>query len=110
MNEQDKIFIKEIVRETIKELKRSGMLKNVSDMAYSEATALLRSYYKKGENNKAVAKALKEIEHDTYYKIIPLYFRYGYTVEEISEVFDVEPSTITRNKKRLCLTIYEKIE
>ena len=110
INEHEKEIIQATVQETIKQLKKSGLLKNVTDIAYHEATAALRKHYKDGENNAAVAAALKEIEQDPYFKIIPLYFRYGYTIEEIAEVFDVEISTISRNKKRLSLDIYGLIE
>ena len=110
MNSHEKELIQATVEETIRQLKRNGLLKNVTDLAYHEATAMLREHYKDGENNVAVAAALKEVEADHYFKIIPLYFRYGYTIEEIAEVFDVEISTISRNKKRLSLNIYNLIE
>lgn len=110
MNNHDKEFIQAIVQETIRELKRNGLLKSVSDLAYHDATAMLRKHYQEGENNVAVAEALKEVEADPYFKIIPLYFRYGYTIAEIAEVFDVEITTISRNKKRLSLKIYNLIE
>lgn len=110
MNQNDKEFVQAIVLEIIKQLKRNGLLKSVADSAYHEATAILRRHYKNGENDPAVAAALKQLENDTYYKIIPLYFSYGYTIEEIAEVFDVEISTISRNKKRLSLEIYNMIE
>lgn len=110
MDYQDKLFIREIVKETISELKRTGLLKNVTDLAYSEVTELLKDYYDSGERDSVISKALKELDSDTYFKIIPLYFRYNYTIEQIAEVFDVEISTITRNKKRLCLDIYSLIQ
>ena len=110
ISEHDKELIQATVQETIKQLKRSGLLRSVTDLAYHEATAMLREHYRDGENNTAVAAALKEVESDKYFKIIPLYFNYGYTIEEIAEVFDVEISTISRNKKRLSLNIYNLIE
>lgn len=110
MNEQDRLFVQEIVRETIKELKRSGLLKNISDIAYTEATAILKSYYDDGEKDTAVANAIHEISDDPYYNIIPLYFRYNYTIERIAEYYEVEISTVSRNKKRLCLEIYNQLE
>lgn len=102
--------IRQIVRETIDELKRSGILRSYNEMAYAEVTSVLNAYYDDGECDTAVTEALRKIEGDTYYKIIPLYFSYGYTIERIAEVFGVEVSTITRNKKRLCLAIYNSIQ
>lgn len=102
--------IKLIVKETIEELKRSGILRSYNELAYAEVTSVLTAYYEGGESDTAVTEAIKGIEGDTYYKIIPLYFSYGYTIERIAEVFGVEISTITRNKKRLCLAIYNSIQ
>lgn len=102
--------IKLIVKETIEELKRSGILRSYNELAYAEVTSVLTAYYDDGECDAAVTEALRTIEDDTYYKIIPLYFRYRYTIEKIAEVFGVEVSTITRNKKRLCLAIYNSIQ
>lgn len=114
MTEQERLFVQELVkatvRETIRELKRGGLLKSESDIAYTEATAILKSYYVDGETDTAVASALHELSDDPYYNIIPLYFRYGYTIERIAEYFDVEISTVSRNKKRLCLELYNLIE
>lgn len=105
----DKELIKQIVKETIEELKRSGMLKSYSETAYAEISTILKAYYSDGEIDSEISKALKGIESDPYYKIIPLFFSYEYTIEKIAEVFDVEISTIVRNKKRLCLKIYETL-
>ena len=105
----DRELIREIVLETIRELKRAGVLKNTTDLAYTEAASMLKSFYRRGEDDTAIAAAIKKHEKDFYYKIIPLYFRYSYTIEDIAEVFDVEPSTISRNKKRLCIAIYNEL-
>lgn len=106
----DNDFIKEIVRQTVEELKRSGILKNDNELAYAEITSVLTAYYNEGESDPVITAALKDLEHDTYYKIIPLYFSYNYTIIKIAEVFGVEVSTIVRNKKRLCLAIYNAIQ
>ena len=53
--------------------------------------------------------ALEAIEGDPYAKIIPLYFDYDYKIEELAEQFDCEISTISRNKKRLSLAIYDRL-
>lgn len=110
MNDQDRQFIREIVSETIRELKRTGLLKSVSDLAYVEVSELLKGYYDDGERDRTITDALTAIRDDSYFKIIPLYFSYGYTIERIAEVFDVEISTITRNKKRLCLDVWARIQ
>lgn len=110
MTEIDQASIENIVRETIRQLKKGGLLKDAKDIAYHEITARLRQFYKDGETDQEITDALRKVEEDPYYKILPLYFRYGYTIEAIAETFDVEVSTISRNKKRLSLKIHEILE
>ena len=45
--------------------------------------------------------ALKMIQSDPYYQIIPMYYFEHLTIFEISETFRVSEKTITRNRKRL---------
>ena len=85
--------VKSIVIETIAELKRSGMLK---DNSYEEIS-------KKLKDGKKVD--LTRIKDDPYFDIIQLYFRDGCTNEKIAELLGVDVSTVTRNKKRLCLML-----
>lgn len=106
----DKSEVREIVRETIEELIKRGLLRSYDDLAYPEAATMLKVYYDEGEEDKLIQDALDSISDDPYYKIIPLYFSYGYTLEKLAEIFNVEVSTISRNKKRLCLMIYKKIQ
>lgn len=102
-------LIREIVRMTIEEFKKSGLLKSNDEVAYSEMSVNLRSYYH-GEKTHDITQALKKIESDPYFEIIPLYYQKNNTIERIAEEFGVEVSTITRNKKRLCLLLYNLIE
>lgn len=106
--EENKL-IREIVRMTIEEFKKSGLLKSNDDVAYSEMSRLLHLYYN-GEKRADIREALKQIESDTYSEIIPLYYQRNFTIERIAEILSVEVSTITRNKKRLCLLLYKLIE
>lgn len=103
-------IIKQTVGETIGQLRKQGLLRSASDLSYRKASEMLSSYYAEdGERRRDVTEALKEFERDKYIKIIPLYYYYHYTLEEIAEEFDVEVSTISRNKKRLALAIYNRI-
>ena len=102
--------VRMVVRITIEELKRGGLLKGFSDIAYTEAASLIQAFYEDGETDPVIRKAIEDLKEDQYIKIIPLYFSYGYTIEKIAELFKVEISTITRNKKRLCLAIYNAVQ
>ena len=48
-----------------------------------------------------IDSALKMIQPDIYYQIIPMYYFEHLTIFEISENFHVSEKTITRNRKRL---------
>ena len=50
------------------------------------------------------------MKDDDYFDIIPLYYFTGNTIEHIASGYDVDISTITRNKKRLCYEIYMILE
>ena len=101
-------LIQKIVKATIAELKKSGMLKSSDDIAYREISDVLRSFYH-GDRQPKVRQALQTIEDDPYFEIIPLYFQQHQTIEKIAEILDVEVSTVTRNKKRLCLLVHDYI-
>lgn len=107
MNEQE---VKFIVRETISELKRKGYLKRSDDIAYSEISARLFEYFRNPESDPDIRKALQNVESDQYYKILTMYYRDRFTIDWIAEEFDCEISTIVRNKKRLCLKVYQETE
>ena len=93
---------------TIAELRRQGMLKGERDSAYAKACTALKKHCG-GDHSEAVAQALHDLADDRYFKILPLNFDYGYTIEEIADTFGVEVSTISRNKKRLCLEVYDRL-
>lgn len=95
---------------TIAELQRAGLLKDTRDSAYSDANDLLKRYYEKGEDDPDIKAALAKLEDDRYFKILPLYFGFGYTIDEIADGMEVEASTVSRNKKRLCLEFYKLMQ
>lgn len=86
------------------------MLKSVDELAYSDVSGLLAAYYDGGEQDTQIRAAVEGLKGDYYYKVLPLYFGYKYTIEQIAEEFGVEVSTIVRNKKRLCLQVYNAIQ
>ena len=102
--------IKRIVKETVKELLRSGALLSNNETAYREVSLILYSYYDNGATDQEITAILDNYKSDPYFKIIPLFFDFRYTIESIAQECSVEPSTITRNKKRLCLAIYKDLD
>lgn len=100
----EKDDVKEIVKETIAELLRQDRIK---ENDYFEATQLIADYYA-GRGTPETAQAIKAVSKDAYFKIIPSQFRDGKTIEQLAIAFDCEISTISRNKKRLCLEILRR--
>lgn len=106
----DEQTIRNIVQATITELIKGGLLKSADDLAYAEIKTILTAYYNGGEREAEIRNAIEALRDDPYYKIIPLNFGYGYTLEQIAEALEVETTTIVRNKKRLCLSIYRALQ
>jgi DNA-directed RNA polymerase specialized sigma subunit len=97
------------VHKAICELKAAGFLKDVRQIVHKEISGRLRNYYKGAEDPK-LEEAIEQLKDDDYFDIIPLYYCTGNTIEHIASGYDVDVSTITRNKKRLCFEIYELME
>lgn len=97
--------IKAIVKQTVIELKRSGLLKRSDDVAYSEMSERLFEYFRKPGRDKELEAALDKVRGDYYFGIIQLYYQKKYTIDWIAEAYHCEVSTITRNKRRLCLRL-----
>lgn len=97
------------VQKAIMELKAAGLLKDPSQIVYKEISGRLRRFYS-GEEDPHLQEALEQMKDDDYFDIIPLYYFTGNTIEHIASGYDVDISTITRNKKRLCYEIYMILE
>lgn len=110
MAELNEDAVKIIVKETINELRKNGYLKRSDDIAYSEISARLFEFFKQPESDPDIQRALARIKNDRYYQIITMYYRDRITIDWIAETFGCEISTITRNKRRLCLKIYRETE
>lgn len=104
-------LIKQTVDYTIVKLKLSGLMKDNSQNAFQKTEQVLRNYEElkrshseNGTANKFVNiinDALKSIEDDDYYDIIPMIYFEGQSREDVAEFFDVTVTTISRNKTRL---------
>lgn len=101
--------VKKIVKATIKELRRDGLLKDWRAQAYQDIGERLYRYYG-GAEDADLQAALDDLRSDYYFRVIPLYYGERWTIEALAEQMHVEVSTITRNKRRLCLAIYDTVE
>ena len=106
MNESE---IRKVVKETIRELKRDGLLKDVKTVAYQTTAERLSRHYA-GAEDEELEIALDELRADYYFRVLPLYYGKRMTIEQIAEQMNVEVSTIVRNKRRLCLMLYGLLE
>ena len=109
LDDEVKRLIEQTVKEAMSQFKRAGLLKDSDNVAYSDASSLIASFYAAGEKDQSLAYAISGQRFDPYFKIIPMYFRDKLTVEAIAEELEVDITTVFRNKKRLCLAIYNEI-
>lgn len=108
-DEEVKEYINMTIRKTISEYKKNGLLKESNNAAYEDVSEILSSYYKNGMQEANITYAIQNIRFDTYFRIIPMFFEEGKTIECIADNLGVDVSTVMRNKKRLCLLIYNEI-
>ena len=102
-------IIKRTVEETVTKMKVAGMLKGNDKTAYQKTEDLLRNYNcltVSGDPEVEqvvlqIESALRLINDDYYYDIIPMYYIQKRTREEIAERFNTSVTTISRNKNRL---------
>lgn len=97
------------IKSSIAEYKKSGLLKDSDNVAYSDVCEILTGYYNSDKTDQALTYAIQGQRFDPYFKIIPMYFEDKKGIEAIAEELGVERTTILRNKKRLCLAIYNEI-
>ena len=102
-------IIKRTVEETVTKMKVAGMLKGNDKTAYQKTEDLLRNYNSLTVSGDPeveqvvlqIESALRLINDDYYYDIIPMYYIQKRTREEIAERFNTSVTTISRNKNRL---------
>lgn len=107
-DEEIKEIVNLAVKTTVKEFKRCGLLKE-DIAAYTDISNLLKAYYKNGKKDDQITYAIQNHRFDQYFRIILLYYEDGKTIEQIAEILEIDVSTVVRNKKRLCLEIYNDI-
>ena len=109
-DEELRNYIDESVADAIRRLADDGLIKKQSDIKYAQVAKRLYEFYQSDALvDDTMFHAINEISDDTYFRIIPLYYEKQMTIENLAVYFGVDISTIVRNKKRLCLRIYDWI-
>lgn len=108
-DETIKKYIDMAVKRTIEELKKNGMIKEIDAAAYGDASEMLKTYFSGEDKDASIAYAIQALRFDPYYRIISMYYEEKRTLEEIADVLGVDVSTVVRNKKRLCMAIYDNV-
>lgn len=101
--------IKKIVNVTVNQLLKDNMLKYSDSVIYDKMSESLREYYVKGDNE-LLKLALDVVSTDPYYELLEMYYRDNITLEQIADVKYLDISTVVRNKKRLCIKLFEIME
>ena len=102
-------IIERTVKQTIMELNEAERKKKPEKSAVEKTIELLESYndFKMSTDPNAqklleqIDDALKMIQSDPYYEIIPMRFFDHMTIWDISGFFDVSEKTIVRRRKKL---------
>lgn len=104
-----KSYIDSAIRKTVRELTKQGLISENNAAGYAEIVTRLQAYYKNDLQDEAITEAISKLKNDPYIDIIPLFYYSNNTIEHIAGMFNCDPSTITRNKKRLCMEIYKNV-
>lgn len=105
----DKKEVQAIVYMTIQEFKRQGLLKDRYNVILKNTEPLIRDYFFTG-NNQKIESYLIDMSNDPYIDIIYLHYRDNIVIEQIAAIMDKDVSTIRRNKKRLIMELYNRLE
>lgn len=110
-NVEDEVqkIIEQTVNMTILKLKMSGLLREGGRTAAEKTEDLLYNYpaFKEVDEDGArtiverVEHALRLIENDPYYDIIPMTYFKRMSREDVAYYLNASPTTVTRNRRRL---------
>lgn len=105
----DKSEVQAIVNMTIQEFKRQGLLKDRYSIILREVEPVIKDYFFK-KNNSIIQRFLIDLSNNEYIDIIYLHYRDELTIMEIAGIMGKDESTIKRNKKKLIMEIYNRLE
>ncbi|MBO5921766.1 MAG: hypothetical protein J6S92_13655 [Oscillospiraceae bacterium] len=103
--------VSEVVQTTLSYLLRQKMLKKPDEIVYRMISERLFQHWMPATNpDLKLERILKELDADPYIFAVLLFYRDRCTVETIAERMGVDVRTVSRNKKRLCIEIYRRLE
>ncbi len=100
--------IKRVVNATIDSMLRKNMLRYNDNMILSSVGDILTRYYDDDIKDITIKDTLEKLSEHTYSDILTMYYRDHMTLEVIAEKYNVDVSTVRRNKRKLCLEFYNK--
>lgn len=89
---------------TLRKLKDAGRITYVFSNSFKKTEELLYLYPKLSEDNpekQRIDEALKKIEADDYFGVIPSRYFDGMTITEISEIYDCKYQNISKKRNKL---------
>lgn len=96
---------REIVQMTIAELRRNNMIKTNRTSSFQKTEKILYVYPDIADVDEPFLCLLKEslekLKHEPDFEIIEMKYFQKLTHEQIAELIDVDPSTVTRRKNRI---------
>ena len=103
-------IVEAAVVKTVRELRKNGLLKRSDDVAYNEIGARLYEYYRIPDNDPEMAAALAAIQSDPYADVLKWFYRDHKSIDETADRVPCDRVTALRNKKRLCLRLYQILQ
>jgi len=88
----------------VRKLKDAGRITYVFSNSFKKTEELLYLYPKLSEDHperQRIDQALKKIEHDDYFGVIPSRYFDGMTITEISEIYDCKYQNISKKRNKL---------
>ena len=102
--------IREIVKITLDELTQRKLIKNDYQNILKVVEKRLKDFFNHKDNTKKIGYIFRQLSDDQYLDVIYYQYRDHRTLEYIAEALEKDVSTIKRNKRRLIMSIYERLE
>lgn len=102
--------IREVVKITLDELTHRKLIKNDYQNILRVVEKKLKDFFNNKGNCKKIGYILRQLSDDDYIDVIYYHYRDCRTLEYIAGALDKDVSTIKRNKRRLIMSIYERLE